>query len=131
MVLAPRPLRNPLSRSVLLLSALLACLGLPRTSAGERTARMTLMALGDNRVADLDALPHRYDLMIASADVRPDVLTAFRTGKPGLQQCVAGLVVETLKMGRYDGIQLDDVSTEFPFRAELVWKWISGVPVKR
>ena len=194
MISTPRPLLNPLSRSLLFLSAVMACLGLARASAGERTARITLMALGDNRVADLDALAHRYDLMIASADVRPDVLAAFRernpgalvfcyvntsdinadsvkypyfariwndtnphedwfhhdatgarvriyypkyknrcafnTGNPGLQQYLAALVLETLKTGRYDGIQLDNVSTEFPFRAELVGKWISAVPVK-
>jgi len=180
-------------KPLLLSSVLLACLGLSEALAGERTARITLMALGDNRVANLDALPHRYDLMIASADVKPEVLTAFRqrnpsalvfcyvntsdinadsvkypyfariwndtnphedwfhhdatgarvkiyypkyknrcafhTGKPGLQQYLAGLVVETLKTGRYDGIQLDNVSTEFPFRPELVGKWISATPV--
>jgi len=172
---------------------LTALLSQPEARAAERTARITLMALGDNRVADLDGLPHRYDLMIASADVKPDVLTAFRqrnsgalvfcyintsdinadsakypyfariwadtnahedwfhhdaagarvriyfpkyknryafnTGKPGLQQYLAGLVVETLKAGRYDGIQLDNVSTEFPFRPELVGKWTSATPV--
>ena len=38
-------------------------------------------------------------------------------------------VVETLKSGVYDGIQLDNVSTEFPFFEKLVGKWISAVPV--
>ncbi|MBM4032370.1 MAG: hypothetical protein FJ291_11350 [Planctomycetes bacterium] len=165
----------------------------PLASAAERTAKITLMALGDNRVADLDALTGRYGLMIASANVGQDVIAAFRqrnpgalvfcyvntsdinadsakypyyariwtdtnahedwfhhdaagarvriyypkyknrcafnTGKPGLQQYLAGLVVETLKTGRYDGIQLDNVSTEFPFRLELAGKWISAPPV--
>ena len=51
------------------------------------------------------------------------------TGNPGLQRYLAGLVVETLKTGHYDGIQLDNVSTEFPFRPELVGKWTSATPV--
>jgi hypothetical protein len=46
-----------------------------------------------------------------------------------LQQYLASRVVETLKAGRYDGIQLDNVSTEFPFRENLVGNWISAVPV--
>jgi hypothetical protein len=55
---------------------------------------------------------------------------AFNTGNPGLQQYLAGRVVETLQSGRYDGIQLDNVSTEFPFSEKLVGRWISAVPVK-
>jgi pectate lyase len=54
---------------------------------------------------------------------------AFNTGNPGLQQYLAHRVVETLQSGLYDGIQLDNVSTEFPFFEKLVGKWISAVPV--
>ncbi|PIW20897.1 MAG: hypothetical protein COW34_00780, partial [Armatimonadetes bacterium CG17_big_fil_post_rev_8_21_14_2_50_66_6] len=52
------------------------------------------------------------------------------TGKPELQRYLAKRVVETLKTGWYDGIQLDNVSTEFPFFEKLVGKWISAPPVK-
>ena len=55
---------------------------------------------------------------------------AFNTGNPGLQQYLARRAVETLKSGLYDGLQLDNVSTEFPFFEKLVGKWISAVPVK-
>ncbi|NDK13761.1 MAG: hypothetical protein COY42_33470 [Armatimonadetes bacterium CG_4_10_14_0_8_um_filter_66_14] len=55
---------------------------------------------------------------------------AFNTGKPELQRYLAKRVVETLKTGWYDGIQLDNVSTEFPFFEKLVGKWISAPPVK-
>jgi len=166
----------------------------PASATSQRTAKFTLMALGDNKLADLDRLAHRYDLMIASADVQPDVIKEFRrrnpgalvfcyintsdinadnvkypyfariwndtnphedwfhhdargervriyypkyknrcafnTGNPGLQQYLAGLVVETLKSGYYDGIQMDNVSTEFPFGNQLIGKWISAAPVR-
>lgn len=159
-----------------------------------RTAKFTLMALGDNRLSDLEPLAGRYDLMIASHSVGADMIEAFRgrnpgalvlcylntsdvnfdwikdpyyarlwndvnphedwfhhdatgqrvriyypkyknrcafnTGNPGLQEYLASRVVETLKSGRYDGIQLDNVSTEFPFREDLVGNWISAVPVR-
>jgi len=78
-----RSLLNGLSQSLIPPSVLMACLGLPEAWAGERTARITLMALGDNRVADLDALSHCYDLMIASANVGQDVIAAFRQRNPG------------------------------------------------
>jgi len=55
---------------------------------------------------------------------------AFNTGNVDLQQYLARRVVETLQTGRYDGIQLDNVSTEFPFFEKLVGRWISAVPVK-
>jgi hypothetical protein len=54
---------------------------------------------------------------------------AFNTGNPALQQYLARRVVETLRSGLYDGIQLDNVSTEFPFFEKLVGRWISAVPV--
>jgi len=54
---------------------------------------------------------------------------AFNTGNPDLQQYLARCIVETLRSGLYDGIQLDNVSTEFPFFEKLVDKWISAVPV--
>jgi hypothetical protein len=54
---------------------------------------------------------------------------AFDTGNADLQRYVAGRVVETLQTGLYDGIQLDNVATEFPFKEGLVGKWISAVPV--
>ena len=54
---------------------------------------------------------------------------AFNTGNPGLQQYLARRVVEILQSGLYDGIQLDNVSTEFPFFERLVGRWISSVPV--
>ncbi len=158
-----------------------------------RSGKFTLMALGDNRLADLARLPQAYDLMIASADVKPDVIdgfrrrnpgaavfcyfntsdmnadpspyayfarlrsdtdphedwfhhnaqgrrvkiyypkyrnrSAFNTGNPDLQKYLAGRVVELLQSGRYDGIQLDNVSTEFPFLPKLVGNWISAEPV--
>jgi len=161
--------------------------------AGSRTGKITLMALGDNRLDDFEPLAHRYDLMIASHSVGANVIRAFRdrnpgalvlcyfntsdvnggaikdpyyarlwndtsahedwfhhdakgqrvriyypkykdrcafnTGNPGLQRYLAGRVVETLKSGLYDGIQLDNVSTEFLFLEKLVGKWISAVPV--
>jgi hypothetical protein len=165
----------------------------PSQPAG-RTGRFTLMALGDNRAADVEKLTHRYDLMIASDSVRKDALDAFRRRNPGaavfcyvntsdangdldkqpwgkqlwddvnphedwfhhdadgqrvkiyfpkypnrcafntgsveLQRYLAALVVKALKTGLYDGIQLDNVSTEFPFDRKLIGKWISAVPVK-
>ena len=55
---------------------------------------------------------------------------AFDTGKVGLQRYLAGRVVEALKTGLYDGIQLDNVSTDFPFRRKLLGTWISSVPVR-
>ena len=185
--------RCPLFAWVLLASAC-ASPGFAGSAVAERTGRFTLMALGDNRLADLGALPQRYDLMIASADVKAEVIDAFRrrnpgalvfcyvntsdinsesvqypyyariwnqtnphedwfhhdargervriyypkfknrcafnTGHPGLQQYLAGLVVETLQSGKYDGIQLDNVSTAFPFAPSLVGKWISAPPVR-
>lgn len=54
---------------------------------------------------------------------------AFNTGNPGFQQYLAHRVVETLKSGLYDGIQLDNVSTEFPFFEKLTGRWISSTPV--
>ena len=54
---------------------------------------------------------------------------AFNTGNPALQQYLARRVVETLKSGLYEGIQLDNVSTEFPFFEKLAGRWISSVPV--
>jgi hypothetical protein len=163
---------------------------LPRNA---RTGRFTLMALGENTLADLDLISRRYDLMIASHSVDKDVIDAFRrrnpaaqvfcyfntsdvnsdwikdayygrlwndtnphedwfhhdaqgervriyypkyknraafnTGNPDLRQYLAARVVETLATGLYDGVQLDNVSTEFPFFEKLVGKWISAVPV--
>lgn len=55
---------------------------------------------------------------------------AFNTGNPGLQRYLADRVVDTLRTNRYDGIQLDNVSTEFPFGEKLIGKWISAVPVR-
>ena len=72
-----------LLRPALFVSVFLGCPAAPEARAAERTAKITLMVLGDNRVADLAALPHHYDLMIASANVGPDVLTAFRQRNPG------------------------------------------------
>jgi hypothetical protein len=176
-----------------LVAFLLAIPSTPAVRAGERTGKFTLMALGDNTLADLERIGHRYDLMIVSADVKPEVIAAFRrrnpgarvfcyvntsdidadaarypyyariwndtnahedwfhhdargervkiyypkyrnrcafnTGNAGLQRSLAAQVVETLKTGRYDGIQLDNVSTEFPFRSNLIGKWISAVPI--
>jgi len=175
-------------------AVLLGVLGVPVEAAGGRTGKFTLMALGDNRTADLDRLRGHYALLIASTDVKPDVIAAFRkrnpgarvfcyintsdvnadlarwayfariwnetnahedwfhhdargervkiyypkyknrfafnTGSPGLQKFLATLVIEALRTGLYDGIQLDNVSTDFPFHARLVGKWISAVPVK-
>jgi pectate lyase len=54
---------------------------------------------------------------------------AFNTGNPDLQEYLAERVVETLESGLYDGIQLDNVSTQFPFFEKLVGCWISSVPV--
>jgi Hypothetical glycosyl hydrolase family 15 len=172
---------------------MLVLLTAPAAQAAERTGKFTLMALGDNTLADLERVGHRYDLMIASADVKPEVISSFRrrnpgalvfcyvntsdvdadavrypyyariwndtnghedwfhhdargervkiyypryknrcafnTGNSGLQRYLAARVVETLKTGRYDGIQLDNVSTEFPFRSDLLGKWISAVPI--
>lgn len=39
---------------------------------------------------------------------------AFNTGNPKLQEYLAAQVVEILDSGLYDGVQLDNVSTEFP-----------------
>lgn len=169
-------------------------IGPPRPSlTAPRTARLTLMALGDaNSVEDLARLPRRYDLMIASHSVGQEVLAAFRernpdarvlcyfntsdvnadwagdsyygrlwndtnphedwfhhdaagervriyypkypnrhafnTGNPELRRYLAERVVETLQTGLYDGVQLDNVSTEFPFPERLVGKWISAPP---
>jgi len=55
---------------------------------------------------------------------------AFNTGNVDLQQYLANCIVETLQTGRYDGVQLDNVSTEFPFFEKLVDRWISAVPVE-
>lgn len=164
------------------------------TVAEQRTAKITLMALGDNRLDDFQQLEHSFDLMIASHSVGTDVIDAFRTrnpgalvfcyfntsdlnskwikdphygrlfrdtdshedwfhhdadgnrvriyypkykdrcafntGNPALQQYLADRVVETLRTNQYDGIQLDNVSTEFPFREKLIGNWISAVPVE-
>ena len=54
---------------------------------------------------------------------------ALDTGNPDLRRYLAGRVVQTLATGLYDGVQLDNVSTEFPFFEKLVGKWISAVPV--
>ena len=158
-----------------------------------RTAKFTLMALGDNRPSDFEPLVQRYDLLIASRGVGADVIEAFRkrnpgalvfcymntsdvnagwikdpyyarlwndtnphedwfhhdaqgrrvriyfpkcpqrfafdTGHPELQQYLARHAVTILQSGLYDGLQLDNVSTEFPFFEKLVGKWISDVPV--
>lgn len=165
----------------------------PAEAADARTGKFTLMALGDNRLADLDRITHRCDLIIVSADVGRDVIDAFRkrnpgalvfcyvntsdvnadlarwpyyariwndtnahedwfhhdaaggrvkiyypkyknrcafnTGNAGLQKYLASLVLDALKSGQYDGIQLDNVSTEFPFLERYLGKWFSGVPV--
>ena len=53
---------------------------------------------------------------------------ALNTGNEGLRNYLASRVVEALRTGRYDGVQLDNVSTEFPFREDLVGSWHSGVP---
>jgi len=55
---------------------------------------------------------------------------AFNTGNSELQHYLADQVVESLKTNRYDGIQLDNVSTEFPFGEKLIGNWISAVPVR-
>ncbi len=55
---------------------------------------------------------------------------AFNTGNRELQKHLADNVVEILKTGLYDGIQLDNVSTEYPFPDRLIGNWISSVPVK-
>ncbi|MFB3891948.1 MAG: putative glycoside hydrolase [Phycisphaerae bacterium] len=167
----------------------------PATSpASTRTGRFCLMALGSNKLPDLEALDHRYDLMICSGDVKPDVIDGFRKRNPGgevfcyvntsdadadsarwpeyrklwedvsahedwfhhdangdrvkiyfpkykgrcafntgnveFQKYLAGRVVDTLNTGRYGGIQLDNVSTEFPFKKEIVGKWCSSQPVR-
>lgn len=54
---------------------------------------------------------------------------ALNTGHPKLQEYLAGRIVETLKSGLYDGIHLDNVTTDFPFAERLVGKWISAVAV--
>jgi len=159
-----------------------------------RTGTFTLMALGDNRLSDVQALEGRYDLLICSEDVKPEVIEEFRkrnpgagalcylntsdvnadmaryeiygkrwdetnshedwfhhdaagarvkmyypkfknrfafnTGNPELQAYLAAMVVEILKTGRYDGLQLDNVSTDYPFKRDLVGKWISAEPVE-
>ena len=160
--------------------------------ADSRTGRFTLMALGDNIASDIENLDQRHDLMIASDDVKPEALEAFRlnnpdalvfcyfntsdingdspyasyqrtwndvdphenwfhhdstgervkiyypkyqnrcafdTGNAGLRDYLAARVIEIFETGLYDGVQLDNVSTEFPFYERLVGNWISSVPV--
>jgi len=68
----------------------------------------------------------------ARADVLPQVQGAVRvsnTGNPGLQQYLPPRRGDA-QVWLYDGLQLDNVSTEFPFFEKLVGKWISAVPVK-
>jgi hypothetical protein len=55
--------------------------------------------------------------------------SALNTGNSDLQRYLAGRMIEMLATGLYDGVQLDNVSTEFPFFEKLVGKWISAVPV--
>lgn len=52
---------------------------------------------------------------------------ALNTGHPKLQEYLASRIVEILRPGLYDGIHLDNVTTDFPFAERLVGKWISAV----
>jgi hypothetical protein len=54
---------------------------------------------------------------------------AFDTGNVGLRDYLASRVLEIFKTGLYDGVQLDNVSTDYPFYDRLVGNWISAAPV--